>query len=512
MSTGKPPTIQLLEVPLDRALGKLLRVEICRKVTGVVIGLVESSLVVAVADASDPAIYDLIELATEHRYKAQLVTAEPAHILLALEYVFNVPEARQGEPWIQWVKTKRMQSETLSRVGADLTGETVVLADQIIKEAIAVEASDIHLEMFHDHLCVRYRQDGLLRVVNEIRDVDLAHSLLKRLKVMANMDIVQDHVTQGGRISVELAGRGYDLRASIVPVPAGESLVMRILNKGAFKITLDTLGFSQEQMSAYKSFIERPHGLILTSGPTGSGKSTTLYASLKSIARPDRKLLTVEDPIEYEMPGIVQVQTNTQASDPSKHVTFASAMREFLRQDPDVILVGEIRDEETAAIAIQAALTGHLVLSTLHTNDAVGIVNRLKNQNVQPFLIASTLLGGVAQRLVRKLCPDCKQRWDPDAETLELFVREGYNSPELYQAGSCAECHERGYRGRVGLYEILRMNEELRELIEENATAHKLRKAAERNGMKSLWRDGLRKAAAGIVSLSEVKRVCQAGD
>lgn len=503
------PPLDLTQLELQRDIGALLRPDIARKIQGIAIDRQDGQLFVAVVDPMDPAIYDLIDISTNHEFRAHLKRASADQIKLAQDFVYNTASVRQDETWKQWLESKSFENEALARGGGEVTGEAVALADQLIKEAISVGASDIHLEMFADSMRVRYRQDGLLRVINDIRDLSLAQALIKRLKVMANMDITQDRVTQGGRISVKVANRGYDLRVSIVPVPGGESVVMRLLSKGAFNITLEDLGFSEEQLKIYRWFIGHPHGLILTSGPTGSGKSTTLYASLKSIARPDRKLLTVEDPIEYEMPGIIQVQTNSAPQETEKRVTFASALREFLRQDPDVILVGEIRDTETANISLQAALTGHLVLSTIHTNDAVGIVNRLKNQGVPSYLIASTLIGGVAQRLIRRLCAQCKEAYTPDGEEAARLAKEGFPGATLYRAVGCDVCRGSGYKGRVGLYEILAITDELRELIEAEATAMQIRRAAQLKGMKSLRHDGIRKASMGLVSLSEVDRVCQ---
>lgn len=510
-SPGAPelPPVDLTQLELDREIGSLLRQDIARKIDGVAIARDGNLLTVACVDPMDPAIYDLIDVTTNHEFRAELCRGNPDQIRLAQEFVYNTPAARLDESWKQWLETKTLDSEALGRGGGEVTGEAVALADQLIKEAIAVGASDIHLEVFADGMRVRYRQDGVLRVINDIRDMSLAQAVIKRLKVMANMDITQDRITQGGRISVRVANRGYDLRVSIVPVPEGESVVMRLLSKGAFNITLEDLGFSEEHLRLYKWCISHPHGLILTSGPTGSGKSTTLYASLKSIARPDRKLLTVEDPIEYEMPGIIQVQTNTAPQEAEKRVTFASALREFLRQDPDVILVGEIRDQETANISLQAALTGHLVLSTIHTNDAVGIVNRLKNQGVPPYLIASTLIGGVAQRLIRRLCSHCKEEYQPESEELERLSRDGFEGSTLWRPVGCEACRGTGYKGRVGLYEILVVTDEIRELIEAEATAMQIRRAAQKGGMKSLRHDGVRKATLGSVSLAEVDRVCQ---
>ncbi len=334
--------------------------------------------------------------------------------------------------------------------------------------------------------------------------------MVKRLKVMANMDIAQERVTQGGRISLKIGGQEFDLRVSVVPVPAGESIVMRILKKGAFNLTLSDLGFQHQTMTKFGTILSQPYGMILVCGPTGSGKSTTLYASLKQIQRPDRKLLTVEDPIEYQMPGICQVQVNMAPREEEKKVSFARVLREFLRQDPDVILVGEIRDTETAAIAVQAALTGHLLLSTIHTNDSVGIVARLMDMQVEPFLIGSTLLGGLAQRLARKICTQCREEIDVSDELREIFEKEGMlTPPRMFKGTGCKRCHGSGYRGRVGLYELMEVNQEVRALINRRALEEEIRRAVQATDFRTLYYDGLEKVAQGAVSLEEVQRVCK---
>lgn len=517
MEVENHPYLDLRNFELDRSVGQLVRKDISHKINGVCIGQPdENLLMIVVTEPDETYIYDLIELSTDKKFKAKLLKGDADVIKLALEYVYDVPVARREEPWKQWLETKKFSTEALGLVGQDekdgnveVTGAAVESADRLIKEAIASGASDIHLETFEDGLIVRYRQDGVLRVVNQFTEPSLSRALVKRLKVMAQMDITQERSCQGGRISVQIGELGYDLRVSIVPVPAGESVVMRLLNKGAFNTKLTDLGMSEYGLVRYRHMIDAPFGLILTCGPTGSGKSTTLYASLKSIARPDRKILTVEDPIEYQMPGIIQVQVNTAHKDPSKRVTFSAALREFLRQDPDVILVGEIRDEETARIAVQAALTGHLVLSTIHTNDAVGVVNRMKDMGVPPYLIASTLIGSVAQRLVRRLCSDCKKESQPTDAERALYEHHGVQLEKLHRPTGCPKCRDSGYKGRVGLYEILLNSDALREQIEESATALKMAALARAEGMGTLLLDGLQKAADGLTSLAEIKRVCR---
>lgn len=509
--------VDLTTMPLDRSLGQLLKEDICRKAVGVVIGQPsEDRLSMVVTDPGAIWIHELVEMATDHRFKPILLKGDENLIRLAWEFIYHTPSARQGESWAEWLEAKKFDSEDVgkAKVGskeaeaAEITGSAVARADKILKEAIASRASDIHLETFEDCMLIRYRVDGVLRIMDEVRDPSEGRALIKRFKVMAEMDITNDRISQGGRISVEIGGKGYDLRVSCVPVPEGESLVMRVLGKGAFQTTLEDLGFSSLALERYRHFIEHPHGMILTCGPTGSGKSTTLYASLKSIARPDRKLLTVEDPIEYRMPGIIQVQVNQAPKEPDKRVTFASALREFLRQDPDVILVGEVRDQETAAISVQAALTGHLVFSTLHTNSAVGVVTRLKDLKVPTYTIAATLIGAVAQRLVRRICPDCAEKVEPTDEQRRLFASHGIEHLDLRAGQGCGSCRRTGYKGRLGIYEVFTVTDEVKELIEQDATSQSILRQATMQGMKSLAEDGLAKAAEGKVTVDEIQRVC----
>ena len=511
------PRVDLKALDMDRSVAKILSKDISQKIEGIVIGRPDDvTLVTAVKDPQQLYIYDTIEYNTHNKYKPVLLKADPDMVDLAIEYVYDVPVMLQNVPWKEWLQQKKFVGQKLD-VDVDqsqddddkkVTGEVIDKANQIITEAISVGASDIHVEPFEDKMLIRYRIDGVLQVMDVFTSLRKANALIKRFKIMANMDIAKDRVTQDGRISVKIAGKSFDVRVSIVPVPVGESIVMRLLSKSAFNLTLETLGFSEHQYSLWKQMVSKPYGIILSSGPTGSGKSTTLFASLKELNRPDRKILTVEDPIEYQMPGVIQVQVNLAPKDPDMKVTFSGALREFLRQDPDVILVGEIRDEETASISVKAALTGHLVLSTIHTNDAVGIITRLKDMNVIPYLISSSFIGGAAQRLVRKLCTHCRKPVPTPESFKSIIEKDEIGNLTFFEGVGCEKCRRTGYKGRIGLYEILILSENLRDKIETNATSGELYRVAISEGMKVLLEDGVAKAAAGITSPSEVQRVC----
>lgn len=516
---AKYPFVDLHSLQVERDTGRILPESISRSIQGVVIGRRSSSeLTIAVKDPTQIHIYDHVTYSTKGQYKAVLVRADPSMIDLAIEFIYRTVASESS--WLEWLQLKKFEDVRLDvkqksdeleifGAGGELKGPAVEAIDRIIKEAISIGASDIHMETFEQELVVRYRIDGVLHPVETFSQGE-ASTLTKRVKIIAGMDIAQDRVTQGGRISVKVKDRDFDLRISIVPVTHGENIVMRLLNKGSFDYTLSDLGFQPEEERKFRTLLEQPYGMILVSGPTGSGKSTTLYASLKEINRPDRKLLTVEDPIEYEMPGITQVQVNMAPREDEKKVTFARALREFLRQDPDVILVGEIRDTETAAIAVQAALTGHLLLSTIHTNNSVGIITRLEDMQVEPFLIASTLLGGIAQRLVRKVCSECSEEVPVLPAVREMFARAGIQEPHLFHGKGCLKCRRTGYSGRVAGYEILEVTPEIRSLISSRATVEEIQKIATGQGMRLLYLDGLRKAAQGLITIEEVERVTMA--
>jgi general secretion pathway protein E len=348
---------------------------------------------------------------------------------------------------------------------------------------------------------VRYRVDGVL-AETEAPAERLAAAIVSRIKIMARLNIAERRLPQDGRIKVVVRGKEFDLRVSTTPSLHGEGVVMRILDRDGAVLDFKTLGFLDDTLKSYLGALERPHGILLVTGPTGSGKTTTLYTSLIRLNSPERKILTVEDPVEYQLDGVLQVQVK-----PEIELTFARALRSFLRQDPDILMIGEIRDLETAQIGVQAALTGHLVLSTLHTNDAAGAIARLMDMGVPDYLLTSTINGVAAQRLVRKLCPHCREAREPDTELLER-LGAGDDAPRvLYHPTGCDKCNGTGYSGRSALLEVLIMDDALRRLVLQRADAREIEKAAVDGGMRTLYRDGLRKAAEGITSIEEVLRV-----
>jgi len=374
------------------------------------------------------------------------------------------------------------------------------LINALLTEAVKEGASDIHIEPFEHDLVVRFRVDGVLREVLRPKRI-LSPLLVSRIKVMARLDIAEKRLPQDGRISLRVAGHPVDVRVSTLPSGHGERVVLRLLDKQAGRLDLEHLGMEQEARARVDRLIHHPHGIILVTGPTGSGKTTTLYAALSRLNDRKRNILTVEDPIEYYLDGIGQTQVNTRVE-----MTFARGLRAILRQDPDVVMVGEIRDLETAEIAVQASLTGHLVLSTLHTNTAVGAVTRLRDMGVEPFLLASSLIGVVAQRLVRVLCPHCKRPYAANAHDCEALGVPASEAPTLYAAVGCEQCSQLGYRGRTGIYEVIAVDDALRGLIHDGAGEQAL-EAQARGHSASIRVDGMRRVLAGDTSLEEVLRV-----
>ncbi len=378
-------------------------------------------------------------------------------------------------------------------------GRIVRMVNQILEQALRAGASDIHIEPFEDSCAIRIRVDGALReLVPPPRSQFV--SIVSRFKILAKMDIAEKRVPQDGAIALKTGDKRIDLRVNTVPTVYGEKMVMRILDKGAIPIELTGLGFDERQSKDLIESIQMPHGLMLVTGPTGSGKSTTLYACLNKLNEPDTNICTVEDPVEYKFKGINQVQVKTQVG-----LTFASALRAFLRQDPDVIMVGEVRDPETAGICLRAALTGHFVLSTIHTNDSLAAVNRLVDMAIEPFLLASTLRVLEAQRLIRRLCPECKEPFDCDAETAKSTGLEAGQT--LYKPKGCEYCRGAGYRGRIGVFEVVRITPRMALLIQSRASLPDMRVAAREEGMKLLIDSGMDKVKSGLTSLEEVLTV-----
>jgi len=387
----------------------------------------------------------------------------------------------------------------------DMASEAPVikLVNLFLSRAVENRASDIHIEPFKEELKVRYRIDGVLHDVEAIPK-KLQAAIISRIKIMAKLNIAERRLPQDGRIRARIAEKDIDLRVSTIPVLYGESLVMRILDKESIVIDLGKMGFDPETLSMLDQLIVRPNGIILVTGPTGSGKTTTLYGALGKINSPDKKIITVEDPVEYQLQGVNQIQVKPQIG-----LTFPSVLRHIVRQDPDIIMIGEIRDLETAEIAIQSALTGHLVFSTLHTNDAPSALTRLIDLGVGAFLLSSTIRGIMAQRLVRKICPACKQI-DPIEVSDENLHSLGLSKDTVFYKGKgCEKCANTGYYGRSGIFELLIVNDVIQQLIIKQADVMKIQEAARKNGMRTLIEDGGRKVAAGITTISEIFRVTQ---
>ena len=389
----------------------------------------------------------------------------------------------------------------------DLASEAPVirLVNTIIGRVTDLRASDIHLEPFDDGLHVRYRVDGVIHL-GEVVPPRLSAAVSSRVKLLAHLDIAERRLPQDGRIKTRVKGRELDLRVSTVPTVHGESVVMRVLDRASVRLNLDTMGFEQDTLARFNELLLRPHGILLVTGPTGSGKTTTLYAALSKIDAQTNKIITVEDPVEYQLEGINQIQVH-----PQINLTFANALRSILRQDPDIIMIGEMRDGETAQIAVQSALTGHLVLSTLHTNTAAGAVIRMQDMGVESYLITSSVNGVLAQRLVRTLCSHCKEAYEPGPELrastgLERFCPPGQH---IYRAVGCEHCRQSGYRGRTGIHELFVLDEPMRRAIIDGRDANALNTLAAQGGMLSLFEDGLRKVAAGVTTLDELARVTQ---
>ncbi len=406
-----------------------------------------------------------------------------------------------GENGLQVIDTD--SDDDMDLTDAAEGASIIRFVNQILSEAIEMRATDVHIEPFEETLRVRYRIDGVLQeasVAPEVKQFQAA--IVSRLKILSKLDIAEKRIPQDGRIKIRIADHEIDVRVSVIPMLYGEAVVLRLLDRSSVLLGLDKLGMSPRDLKVTKMILERPHGIILVTGPTGSGKTTTLYAGLSQINDIQRKIITIEDPIEYQLHGINQIQVSRKAG-----LTFASGLRSILRHDPDVVLVGEIRDVETAEIAIQASLTGHLVFSTLHTNDAPTALTRLVDMGIEPYLVASSLEAVIAQRLVRTICPECKEEL-PEQEVAPLRRRFGDRLPAvLYKGRGCRNCQGTGYRGRMGIFEMMVVTDDVRSLILDNASPRDLRMASAKQGMTSLRDDGFRHLHAGRTTVEEILRV-----
>ncbi|MGQ9731181.1 MAG: GspE/PulE family protein [Candidatus Zipacnadales bacterium] len=504
------PFVDLTEIEIDPEAAQLIPEDVMRKFTCIAISRQNGALQVAMADPNDIRAIDQMRLATKFQYRIEPFIALPSDIHNAINQLSDVRVRVAGEidelldqfedSGAQEELAEEQEDIDLSETEAAAGDPPVVkLVRVIITKGIEQRASDIHVQPEENFVRVRYRIDGVLRDAMRIpKRAQLP--TVSRIKVLAGMKIDQKLAPQGGRISMRLGNRPFDIRVSTLPSQHGEKVVMRVLDKTSVAADLNKLGFSTHTQEQFEKLILRPHGIVLATGPTGSGKSTTLYAALARINTADKNTITAEDPVEYEMPGLTQCAVNPQAG-----MTFSSILREMLRQDPDIIMVGEIRDKETATIATEAALTGHLVLSTLHTNDAPSAIARLIEMGVEPYLVASSLSGVLAQRLVRKICPHCKVPFTPPPDALAIagIEVEDTERVQFWTGQGCSQCDE-GYRGRIGIYELLVVDDEIRELTLKGAPSHVIKQyAIEKQGMVTLKADAISKVLQGITTLEE---------
>ena len=469
--------------------------------------LVDKELTVIMSNPLDFYTIDAIRLATN--YDIRVLAGRETDVLWAIDQYYGSGVTSMEKIIEDMESIPDYQAEDEENVDhlRDMASEGPVirLVNLIITRAIETRASDIHFEPFEDQFRVRYRIDGVLHDV-ESPPKRLQAAIVSRVKIMAKLNIAERRLPQDGRIMLRVKGKEIDFRVSSVPTIHGESIVLRILDKSSIVLDIEKLGFPEDTLQGFGELIERPHGIILVTGPTGSGKTTTLYCVLQKINSPEKKIITVEDPVEYQLKGVNQIQVK-----PSIGLTFANSLRSIVRQDPDVILIGEIRDAETAEIAIHSALTGHLVLSTLHTNDAPSAITRLIDMGMEDFLLSSTIIGILAQRLVRVACPHCREPYSPDAAVLREMKVDAGNLADLniIEAKGCENCSNTGYWGRAGIFEFLHVTDDIQRLILEKRDSNVIKEAARKNGMRTLREDGWLKVRKGWTTISEVIRVTQ---
>jgi type IV pilus assembly protein PilB len=502
------PSVDVANFEIDTGVIKLIPSEVAQKYMIIPLNRTGSTLTIAMVDPSNVFAIDDVKFMTG--YNVEPVVASEASIKEAIDKYYDsadmlqtVMQDIQEEVNIDFIEDMEEEVDLGEIQQAVEEAPVVKLVNLILAEAIKKGASDIHLEPYEKDFRVRYRIDGVLYEVMA-PPKRLKDALTSRLKIMAELDIAERRLPQDGRIKLKMKGIEVDLRVSTLPTLFGEKVVMRILDKSNLMLDMTKLGFEPEALRKLQDAVFSPYGMVLVTGPTGSGKSTTLYSALGQINKPEVNIMTAEDPVEYNIMGINQVQMKEEIG-----LNFAAALRSFLRQDPDIVMVGEIRDYETAEIAVKAALTGHLVLSTLHTNDAPSTVNRLLNMGIEPFLVASSVVLIMAQRLARKICTECKQQVEIPEKTLIDIGLTPKQASEFtcYQGVGCPNCSDTGYKGRIGLYEIMPIDEQIRELILEGASAAEIKQAAVDNGMQTLRRAAINKLLDGSTTVDEVLRV-----
>jgi type IV pilus assembly protein PilB len=503
------PLVDLALVGIDTEAASQLPLHVLERVAAMPYGLNDGVLRIAIADPANVHGIDELRLATRHTLELGVASRE--EIFTAIRKLARASEAFGARAAAEDEELFAVEEEDVTDLEAEdgvSDVPLVRLVNSILFQAAEDGASDVHFEPQEDALVVRFRIDGVLQEMQRIPK-RLMPGVTTRLKVLAKLDIAERRKPQDGRISLNAAaaGRMLDVRVATLPTVEGESLVMRLLDKSKKPPTLEELGLSDEMRATLSDIVKRPTGALLVTGPTGSGKSTTLFAALNQISRPEINIITVEDPVEYRLSGINQVQINARAG-----LTFAAALRSILRSDPDVVMVGEIRDGETAKISIEAALTGHLVLSTLHTNDAPSALTRLNEMGVEPFLTGAAVTGVLAQRLARKLCTHCCEMYQPSVEEMIAArvspdVAAASDGMAFYGKRGCPRCNQTGYKGRIGVYQLLAMTEDLATLAASKASREDIERAAIASGMRTLWDDGLAKVAAGLTSVEELARI-----
>ncbi len=504
--------VDLDEMHLDPELARSVPEHLAQRYKVIPVAQNDNRLTLAMVDPLNVIAIDDIRLITGFDIDPVIATEES--IIKAINNQYGVTDLVEVEETVKDISAQdfgplEFEDDVDEEIALDKLKEMVDEApivrvvNLIVSQAINDKASDIHIEPEAKSVRVRYRVDGVLHdVMSPPKHIQAP--MVSRIKIMANMDIAERRVPQDGKIHLTHDGREFDLRVSTIPTVHGEKTVMRILDKSSVMLGLNKLGFADDNLTLWEAVVEKPYGMILVTGPTGSGKSTTLYSCLNKLNSGDKNIITCEDPVEYQIPGINQVQTNNKAG-----LTFASALKSFLRQDPDIIMVGEIRDGETAKIAVEAALTGHLVLSTLHTNDSTGAISRLVEMGVEPFLVSSALIGVLAQRLARCICPNCKEGFTPPVEAIRKFgmAMFGDSDIQFYRGRGCDHCKMTGYRGRSGIHEVFTLSDRIRGLILNRASTAEIRQAAIEEGMKTMQDDGLRKTLGGVTTMEECLRV-----
>jgi type IV pilus assembly protein PilB len=497
------PYVELLEYPVDRIAVALVPAAMCRRHEVLPIGIAGDYLMVAMVDPGD--VFALDDVRAASKMQARAVVAERSDLRAAIDRYLRADSEISD-------LTTAMEEESSSKEIALADGQEaheddapiVRFVNLLISQGIQDKASDIHIEPGEHDMGVRYRIDGVLHEMQAAPKA-IQNGVISRLKIMADIDIAERRKPQDGRMSVSHGGRKIDLRVATLPTVYGEKVVMRILDNNSSSMDLSNLNLLERNFKTFETSYKKPYGMILVTGPTGSGKSTTLYTTLHAVAKPEINVITVEDPVEYRMKGINQVQVNPKAG-----LTFASALRSILRSDPDVVLLGEIRDHETAQIAIEASLTGHLVLSTLHTNDAPSAITRLTEMDIEPFLVGSALDCVVAQRLARRLCDRCKTPYSHDPTALAA-LRIGFDAsqpvPTLFQPVGCSQCSNTGYHGRIAIHEVMAVSEEIERLAVARASSAEIGRVAREQGMLTLREDGWAKAQLGYTSIEEILRV-----